>query len=226
MAMISSEQAVNVTKYMLCQLPTSPAGLRLTDGLVKSAALYNIHDIKGFDLKLIGSTVKDWDSILYIPKFVRSVENFVLSIRKYDSARRTNSIVKIIFSAVRVAGDGSASMKFLVGLGLSFYMSKRSLGYLKNTCSILSAGYHLYNGVVKSPNGQSEIEQQAEFRSQHVWELLAICSSTLLNGLGGLTTWVGPERFNSAGKKPMPDWTWPALIITGSVASVVKDYKG
>lgn len=225
MATNISEKALNITQYALRDLPTSRTGLRLITGLKETAELYGIYDIKGFDLQLLGKTAKALDSIFYIPKFVGSVESFVLSISKFETANKTESVVKIIFASIKVIGNGAASMKFFVGLGLSFYVSKTSLGYIKNTCSVVSAVHYLYDGFVKTHSNPKGRAEQQEFKDQAVWEVLTIISSIGSNGLGGLTHWIGKEGFEQAGRARMPDWTWPALCLMGSVGAAVKEYK-
>ena len=112
-------------------------------------------------------------------------------------------------------GDGAASMKFFVGMGVTFYAGKTQLGYIKNVCSVVSAGKYFYD----ISTGKSSASTSDTF----IWDVTARGASLWLNGTGALVEWVGKDVFVEAGKTQIPEAAWPIMGIVASVATAIKD---
>lgn len=216
MATPMTQKALNGLEFAFTKFPTSISGIRFFDGATKLAMQYDIYQVAGFDLAKLGSTAKLMDNMCYIPKFVASVDALVISIRQYDSKNKTESVANIFFASIKVVGDGAASMKFFVAMGMTFYVGKAELSYIKNVCSVISAGKFFFDVWQGKPGSGGDV---------FVWDATARGCSAWLNGMGALVQYVGKEAFVEAGKTQIPDAMWPIIGMLASVATAVKDCK-
>lgn len=219
------QSASNITNFILRDLPSSRSGIRLTDASVKLAGLYGMTQVLGLDILKLGKAAKTYDTIFYIPKCIGSVETLINACQKYDAAKKTDSAVRIFFATIKVLGDGAASMKFFVGMGMSFYVGKTQLMYIKNVCSVVSAGKLIYDGFIKTPADDKEKGKQEDFKKEAIWEVLAIGSSVWLNSMGALVEWIGPNAFKESGYSPVPEASWPSIAMLASAATAVKEFR-
>ncbi|MCB1116833.1 MAG: hypothetical protein KDK71_10230 [Chlamydiia bacterium] len=218
------DSALNITNFILRDLPSSRTGIRLAEASVQLAGLYEMTQVLGLDIQKLGKAAKTYDAIIYIPKCVGSVETFINACKKCDATKKTDSFVRILFSTIKVVGDGAASIRFFVGMGMPFYVGKTHLMYIKNICSIVTAGKLIYDGCIKTPANDIEEERQDDFRKEVVWEVLSIGPSFWLNSMGVLVEWIGPNAFKESGYSSVPKASWPLMGMQASAATAVKEY--
>lgn len=219
------DHASNITNFILRDLPSSPAGIRLIDAGVKLGGVCGHTQVYGLDFQNLGKAAKTHDTISRIPKFIESVETLVNAWKKYDAAKKTDSAVRILFATIEVVGNGAASMKFFVEMGMSFYVGKTHLIYIKSICSVVLTGKLIYDGFIKTPANEIEKGKQEGFRKDIGCEVLIIASSLCLNTMGVLVEQVSPEAFEGSGCPCIPKATWPVVAMVGSVATVVKEFR-
>jgi hypothetical protein len=216
MATSMTQKALNGLEFAFTQFLKSTSGIRFLVNAEQLAGSYGIRQVKGFDVEKLGKTAKLMDSMCYIPKFVASVEALVVSISQYDSAKKVESVTKIFFASIKVVGDGAASMKFFVAMGMTFYLGDAKLSYIKNVCSVVSTVKFFYDGSQGKSGSGADV---------FIWEVTARICTGWLNGMGALDRYVGKEAFDEAGKTQIPGAMWPIVGMLASVATAVKECK-
>lgn len=213
-----TQKALNGLEFALTKFPTSISGIRFFDGATKLAMQYDIYQVAGFDLAKLGTTAALMGKVCYIPKFIASVDAVVVSIRQYDSAEKVKSVTNIFFASIKVVGDGAGSMKFFVAMGMTFYVGKGKLSYIKDVCSVISIGKFFFDVWQRKPG--SGRRNDVLF-----WDLTARGLSTWLSGMRAFIQYVDKDAFGIAGKTQITYTMWHIIGMLASVASAVKDCK-
>lgn len=213
--MITTQQLQEGFKFFLNEFPTSVSGLRFADSATKLGELYDIKQVAGYDLMKLGQGAKLLDSICYIPKLMSSVESFATSVKAYDTNEHIKSVAKVFFASIKVAGDAAATMKFFIAMGMTFYIGKKELTYIKNVCSLVSTAEFFY----------SYAKKEAKDRKPLCWEATSRGCSAWLNAMGALAQYVGKEAFVEAGATQIPDAAWHVVGMLASVTKAVADCK-
>jgi hypothetical protein len=216
-------------KYTCTQLPESREWFRLISGMVNTAQDYGIDTLYGAALGPIGKLAKGLDGAYYAKKSLEDVDVVILKSRNYDPAHHKDSLIALFNATVKITGDVCATLKVLGTIGGVVMLAPhaKSFGYVKNICSVYSASIGVFKGVtIIWTEYQADPAVNADRRKTISLATVAVIGSMCsiwLNGMGGLSSYVGIEAFVEKGLKDLPPWTFNVAVLTSNITGIAKN---
>lgn len=215
-------------KYTCTELPQSREWIRLVNGLVNTALDYEINTLFGAELGPIGKLAKGLDGAFYAKKAIEGYDVAFLAVRSYDRANHRESLFALFNATVKCSGDTLATLKWLGTIGGVVMLKPyaKSFGYVKNVCSVYSASLGVIKGgSVLYTQYYVDASTNPDRNKKMLIATAAIVGSLCsiwLNGMGGLTSYVGNATFVEKGVESLKPWTFNTAILISNVTSIAK----
>ncbi|MCB1072071.1 MAG: hypothetical protein KDK96_03105 [Chlamydiia bacterium] len=221
-----SHLLVKGADYTFTKLPESREWFRLINGTVNA-----LHELD-VDVSLIetigpiGKLAKGIDGFYYGKKSLEDSYIVVLSAQKFSQARNKENFFELFDATVRFTGNTLAAFKWFGTLGGVVMLSPyaKSFGYVKNVCSVYSASIAVITniGIIRAKYNSGDLDRTEKMLEGTALVVVSLCS-IWLNGIGGLSSYVGIDTFIERGLDYPKPWTFASVIILSNVTGIAKN---
>ncbi len=209
--------------YTFTKLPESREWFRLLSGTVNTLHDLEIEASLIGNLGPIGKLAKGIDGFFYLKKSIEDVEVVVYKGQRLYQVRDKDTLFELFNATVKFTGDTLAAFKWFAVFGGVAVLSPyaKTFGYVKNACSVWAAFVAIKENVemVHSNYKSADPDREAKMMEGTALAVISVCS-LWLNGVGGLSSYVGIETFIERGLDYPKPWTFNSVIILSNVTSI------